>query len=550
MAGVLGDLGEERLLLRAADGDRAALGQRGPEPVELGAAELMGGFHPFAAAAPQRRRVERHAVLAAAGEDLARSGVHLPSVASPDAACRLESRALDRDTSSSKKRAATARTAGEEADHMLSEAPERLTLPPPYRQHRLDAGDGSVLDAAVARVSEGAGTLVWTDRPGLLAMAVVLEPETPLAEARRAFHLGMAAVCEALAAFCAPERDVRIGWPDTILHDTSRLGGGRLRWPADCGEGEVPAWLVFGAELIRDRDGLTGAGALSGVDLAGRGGLRGAAPADRELREPPDARVRHLGGGRISPRGGPLPATAGRGSGHRVPDRPERRSAGAGRGGSRGAPGAFAGAGGLRLGRPGDGEAAAVSAPLRLPRTIRLDPSDTVVFAQAAEPGEWAVAGTFLFAGRDVAALSRKEQIAFRSGFVGLGGLGFSTLVVVSEARKANGGGRRGAARASRARLGAPDLATARPAAEEEIAYAAGLCEGHAVNTLIALHREQAPDGTIRERFRTLRPRAQTSLGAGNLRGHDKAFFIVESEGEDAQEEKVDLVGLLKGKGR
>jgi hypothetical protein len=143
---------------------------------------------------------------------------------------------------------------------MLIEAPERLTLPPPYRQHRMDAGDGSVLDSAMARVSEGAGTLVWTDGPGLLAMAVVLEPETPLGEARRAFHLGMAAVCEALAAFCAPEREVQIGWPDTILHDASRLGGGRLRWPADCGEGDVPAWLVFGAELIRDRASLTDPG--------------------------------------------------------------------------------------------------------------------------------------------------------------------------------------------------------------------------------------------------------------------------------------------------
>ncbi len=142
---------------------------------------------------------------------------------------------------------------------MPSNSPERLTLPPPYSQHRLDT-PGSVVDAAVARAAEGAGALVWTDRSGLLAMAVVLEPEAPLREARRAFHLGMAAACEALAAFCAPERDVRIGWPDTILHDTSRLGGGRLRWPEDCGEDEVPAWLVFGVELIRDRDGLEAPG--------------------------------------------------------------------------------------------------------------------------------------------------------------------------------------------------------------------------------------------------------------------------------------------------
>ncbi|MEY3552369.1 MAG: hypothetical protein RL735_717, partial [Pseudomonadota bacterium] len=33
-------------------------------------------------------------------------------------------------------------------------------------------------------------------------------------------------------------------------------------------------------------------------------------------------------------------------------------------------------------------------APMKLPRTLRLDPSDTFVFARAAEPGEWAVSGS------------------------------------------------------------------------------------------------------------------------------------------------------------
>mgnify|MGYP006171886571 CR=1 FL=1 len=70
----------------------------------------------------------------------------------------------------------------------------------------------------------------------------------------------------------------------------------------------------------------------------------------------------------------------------------------------------------------------------KLPRTIRLDGSDAVVFAQAAEPGEWAVAGTFLFAGRPADSLSRKEQIGFRTGFLGIESFGHSTLVVVSEA--------------------------------------------------------------------------------------------------------------------
>jgi len=34
---------------------------------------------------------------------------------------------------------------------------------------------------------------------------------------------------------------------------------------------------------------------------------------------------------------------------------------------------------------------------VKLIRTIRLDPSDTFVFARAAEPGEWAVSGAFVF---------------------------------------------------------------------------------------------------------------------------------------------------------
>src|SRR5688500_20043599 len=100
---------------------------------------------------------------------------------------------------------------------------------------------------------------------------------------------------------------------------------------------------------------------------------------------------------------------------------------------------------------------------IRLPRTIRLDASDTVVFSVAAEPGEWAVAGTFVFAGRSPETLSRKEQIAFRTGFLGIASFGHSTLVVVSEASEEE---RAAAVEALAgqlvARLGAPDTATAR----------------------------------------------------------------------------------------
>ncbi|HMO09883.1 MAG TPA: DUF6505 family protein [Paracoccaceae bacterium] len=183
----------------------------------------------------------------------------------------------------------------------------------------------------------------------------------------------------------------------------------------------------------------------------------------------------------------------------------------------------------------------------KLPRTIRLDPSDTVVFPRAAEPGEWAVPGTFLFAGRPVSALDRKTQIAFRSGFLGLSGWGFSTLVTVAEARAEE---RRAAvdllALQLVVHLGAPDEATARPAAEEEIALAEDLCRPHPPGMLMALHRAEDAGGIV-ERFRTLRPRDQTAYSADYLRGHGRAFEFFETDEDETG--AIDLRNIAGGQG-
>ncbi len=177
---------------------------------------------------------------------------------------------------------------------------------------------------------------------------------------------------------------------------------------------------------------------------------------------------------------------------------------------------------------------------IRLPRTIRLDPSDKVVFAHAAEPGEWAVVGTFLFWGRCSDSLSRKERVAFRSGFLGVGSFGFSTLVTVQEARMEERAALVEAlAQQLVAHLGAPSPEVARPAAEEEVALAESLCADHALNTLIALQRQH--DGTaIREQFRTLKPRDETAFSGSHLQGHERAFHFLEEEDED----HVDLFSL------
>jgi hypothetical protein len=178
---------------------------------------------------------------------------------------------------------------------------------------------------------------------------------------------------------------------------------------------------------------------------------------------------------------------------------------------------------------------------MKLLRTIRLDPSDTFVFERAAEPGEWAVPGAFVFLNSDPATLEGKARTAFRSGFLGISSLGWSTLVQVVEADEEN---RRAAIATLAARLverfGAPDPETARSAAAEEVAFAASLAE-HPPDTLIAMHRLHL-DGEIRETFRTLRPRA----GAKPLR----AFAFLQVEGEDeAAGEQVDLVTLADDAG-
>ena len=183
----------------------------------------------------------------------------------------------------------------------------------------------------------------------------------------------------------------------------------------------------------------------------------------------------------------------------------------------------------------------------KLPRTIRLDPSDSFVFEHPAEPGEWAVSGSFMFLDTDPAALTGKARAAFRSGFVGVSSLGFSTLVVVSEASAAEVEDATATlARQIRDRLGAPDDVTALAAAEEEIAAAASLC-GPPVNTILALHRT-FERGELREQFRTLTPKEPTLPGSDRLHASLRVFQFVETD--DEPEEQVDLVGLMAEKRR
>lgn len=173
---------------------------------------------------------------------------------------------------------------------------------------------------------------------------------------------------------------------------------------------------------------------------------------------------------------------------------------------------------------------------MKLIRTIRLDASDTFVFEKAAEPGEWAVSGAFVFWNRDAATMEGKARTAFRSGFLGISTLGWSTLVQIVEASDDD----RLAvintlAKQLVANFGAPTIGDAVAAAEEEVTFVESLCTQPS-DTLIAVHRT-FEEGAVRESFRTLRPRS----GAKPAR----AFSFMDVEGEDdGPADQVNLISM------
>jgi hypothetical protein len=172
---------------------------------------------------------------------------------------------------------------------------------------------------------------------------------------------------------------------------------------------------------------------------------------------------------------------------------------------------------------------------VKLLRTIALDPSDTFVFDAAAEPGDWAVSGAFRFCDQDPVKLQGKDRSAFRSGFLGVRSWGWSTLVQIVEATEDD---RRTVVELLAAQLvdrfGAPDLATARLAAEEEVAFAESLCT-HPADTLVAVHRTAA-DGEVREAFRRLQRQGGT--------GHSKAFSFLEVEDDPEPDSDLSLADM------
>jgi hypothetical protein len=139
------------------------------------------------------------------------------------------------------------------------------------------------------------------------------------------------------------------------------------------------------------------------------------------------------------------------------------------------------------------------------PRAVRLDASDESAFPSAAQPGEWAVPGSFEFYDVDPEQLAGKSAEAFAHGFLGTVSFGRTTLVEVAEISEAEHVDVvQRLADHLVADYGAPDREAAMPAALEEVEFAHSICE-HPVHTLLMIEREISADG-IREKFKVVKP--------------------------------------------
>lgn len=131
--------------------------------------------------------------------------------------------------------------------------------------------DPLLLAVDAARNGGEPGTLLWSPRPDRADCAVVLAPETPLADAVRVSYVAMAAIGDALGALMPPGIPLVFGWPDRIVVNGFTAGGIRLAWPERTAADAVPAWMAAGVRVQVAPDVRLAAASLGATDLLTEG---------------------------------------------------------------------------------------------------------------------------------------------------------------------------------------------------------------------------------------------------------------------------------------
>ena len=126
------------------------------------------------------------------------------------------------------------------------------TFPPLLTGHGVSGGI-SPFKTACDRAREGklgAGDVVWSRNTSYVDLAIILEPEVPLATALQMIPLAMVACGDCLGAVTPAQVGVTFHWPMSIRVNGGRLGGFR----AAVGNNgikpdDIPDWLVIALSL-------------------------------------------------------------------------------------------------------------------------------------------------------------------------------------------------------------------------------------------------------------------------------------------------------------
>ncbi|WP_135501212.1 DUF6505 family protein [Roseovarius aestuariivivens] len=141
---------------------------------------------------------------------------------------------------------------------------------------------------------------------------------------------------------------------------------------------------------------------------------------------------------------------------------------------------------------------------MKLARAIHFDESDMRVYHSPARTGEWCISGGFEFSNWAESDLEGKQRQAFSNGWLGLETFGRVTFVAVTQIEPGEMDRLTDALAQHFVDIyGAPDAATARPVAAEELGQMAEMCEDHAPNTLLTVARELSEAG-VRETYRVI----------------------------------------------
>lgn len=129
-------------------------------------------------------------------------------------------------------------------------------LPPLLSLKPLAPGEDPFASATGALKAETgeAGDFYWSQRLDRIEVAVVLEPDTAVAESLMMLPLAMVAFGDALGAIGPPVLAVHFRWPDAVDVNGGFVGGFRLAMAEVARDEDIPEWLVIGFSIAVQMD--------------------------------------------------------------------------------------------------------------------------------------------------------------------------------------------------------------------------------------------------------------------------------------------------------